>query len=577
MIDKLKNSSNTYFLIVYLVYLIHQIYFITFGGTTWDEPASILGGGKQIYKALLFVQSINNPALEIFSRPEFYGPLIFIPAVLITYFHAPLIYFSNFYKIFPNVNTENIFEIALITRHIFLNIYVGVVLYIIFRELSEKKGLFFSTFFLSLLFLVPSFNGHLMFNFADSALAIQFFLASYFYIQSVGKEKNNLFFGILFGITLLTRLNAILFLLTLSFYELIYKKVDKYRFKQLISDSLKIYSIAILILYIFTPSAWRYPIRWLNEAIIVQFNHPNNVRSLINGEVISAYEVPWHYLISWFSYKLPVIYIVCVLFAYILYVRNRRKYDNYFSYSLFLILLLNVFFIILNPVAYDGIRHYLFLIPLIVYITTQVLIDLNSVLKIKNLLIFIVISYLVFTQYGLGPFKYTYLNEFVDEAKITYDCEINIGQPGCGDWETDYWGFGGKMLVRKLEDNENYRDYKIQFCEPQFTYSMFYKDVNNYWELENGQFVFDDQYPFTQDKIFFNSDELFNFIENENNSEIKFLALSYHRPLASGCNFQNMNIPNTEYYCETKENVKAKLRGTEIIMNYLYECTIQKY
>ena len=77
MIDKLKNSSNTYFFIVYLAYLIHQIYYITFGGTTWDEPASILGGGKQIYKALLFVQSANNPALEIFSRPEFYGPLIF--------------------------------------------------------------------------------------------------------------------------------------------------------------------------------------------------------------------------------------------------------------------------------------------------------------------------------------------------------------------------------------------------------------------------------------------------------------------------------------------------------------------
>ena len=59
--------------------------------------------------------------------------------------------------------------------------------------------------------------------------------------------------------------------------------------------------------------------------------------------------------------------------------------------------------------------------------------------------------------------------------------------------------------------------------------------------------------------------------------DLKFLALSYHRPLASGCNFQNMNIPNTEYFCETKESVKAKLRGTEIIMNYLYECTIQKY
>ncbi len=577
MINKLKKSPNLNFFTIYVIYLFHQIYYITFGGTTWDEPAAILGGGKQIYKALLFVQTINNPALEIFSRPEFYGPLIFVPAVLITYFQTPLVYFSKLFTGFEQVNTENIFEIALITRHIFLNLYVGIVLFFIFHKLTEKKGLFFSSLFLGLLFLVPSFNGHLLFNFPDSALALQFFLSSYFYVQSIGKEKNSLFFGILFGMTLLTRLNGILFLLTLSLYELVLTKIDTDKVKKLITDSFKIYSLAILILYIFTPSAWRYPFRWLNEAIVVQFNHPNNVLSLINGKLTAGYDAPWHYLLSWFSFRLPLVYILSIFFAFLLFIKNREKYDNYFSYSLFLIFLLNIFFVILNPVAYGGIRHYLFLIPLIVYVSTHVIIDMSSALKLKYIPVILIIGYLIFTQYGLGPFKYIYLNEFVDETRISYECDLNVGQPGCGDWETDYWGFGGKMLVQKLEQNSEYDDYKIQFCEPQFTYSMFYKDANKYWELKNGQFVFDDQYPFTQDKLFFNSDELFDYIDNNVSNKITFLALNLHSPQAAGCNFHNMNIPNVKYFCETKDNVSAYLRGVEVVMNYLYECTVTKY
>ena len=106
---------------------------------------------------------------------------------------------------------------------------------------------------------------------------------------------------------------------------------------------------------------------------------------------------------------------------------------------------------------------------------------------------------------------------------------------------------------------------------------MFYKDVDKYWELKNGQFVFNDQYPFTQDKLFFNSDELFDYIDDNVSSEITFLALNLHSPRALGCNFNNMNIPNVTYFCETKDNVSAKLRGVEVIMNYMYECTVKKY
>ena len=577
MLSEIKKRPTLVYLIIYFIFLFHQVYYINLGGTTWDEPAAILGGGKQIYKALIFFQDFNNPALEIFSRPEFYGPLIFIPAVILTYFQQPLIYLSKFLIFFDDINSDNLLEVALFVRHLFLNLYVGLVLYFIFKKISERKGLFFSTVFLILLFLVPSFNGHLLFNFSDTALSVQFFLSAIFYLLFVGKKKNTTFLGLLFALTLLTRINAILFLLTLSLYELIKIRKDSAKLKQLIFDSVKIYSIAITGLYVFSPTAWRYPIRWLREAIIVQFNHPNNVTSLLNGNVTMGYDAPWHYLISWFGYRLPLMYLFLFIFGIILFIRRTNKFNDFFSYSLFLIFFLNTFFIIINPVAYGGVRHYLFLIPFIVYVSTEVLTTFSNSIKIKSFLVIITISYLVFTQHGLGPFKYTYFNEFVNEESISYDCEINLGQPGCGDWETDYWGFGGKLLVKKLETTYSVKDYKIRFCEPQFTYSMFYKEFNSYWDLKNGQFVFDDQYPFTQEKLFFHSEELFDFINNTDNKEIKFLALNYHSPVSQGCNFHNMNLSDKNFSCETIDYVSASLRGVEVKMNYLYECTVEKY
>ena len=219
MLSKLKNKPSLIYLTIYLFFFLHQIYYITLGGTTWDEPAAIVGGGKQIYKALLLLQDFNNPALELFSRPEFYGPLIFVPAVLLTSFETLLIFFSKLLTVFDHVNPGNLLEVALIVRHLFLNLYVGLVLYFIFQKISRKNGLIFSSLFVILLFLIPSFNGHLLFNFPDTALAVQFFLSSIFYIQYIDKRKNNLLIGFLFGLTLLTRINAILFLLTLSLYE----------------------------------------------------------------------------------------------------------------------------------------------------------------------------------------------------------------------------------------------------------------------------------------------------------------------------------------------------------------------
>ena len=50
-------KKEIYLLIfIFSIFLVHQIFYISIGGTTWDEPASIYNSTKQLQKAKLFFQ-----------------------------------------------------------------------------------------------------------------------------------------------------------------------------------------------------------------------------------------------------------------------------------------------------------------------------------------------------------------------------------------------------------------------------------------------------------------------------------------------------------------------------------------
>ena len=63
---------------------------------------------------------------------ETYGGLLFIPAYFLTSFDSIINIFSALLSNVNFVNTENKLEIALIVRHIFLNIYVLIILLLCF-------------------------------------------------------------------------------------------------------------------------------------------------------------------------------------------------------------------------------------------------------------------------------------------------------------------------------------------------------------------------------------------------------------------------------------------------------------
>ena len=114
-----NNKVRNLFLFFSLFFLAHQIHYILIGGTTWDEVAGIVNAGKNLEKAKLVFTDFNNEQLSNWVPSEFYGPLLFIPSLLVS--RNSLV--QDFLKLIlvnvPHVNVNNEVELAYIIRHIF--------------------------------------------------------------------------------------------------------------------------------------------------------------------------------------------------------------------------------------------------------------------------------------------------------------------------------------------------------------------------------------------------------------------------------------------------------------------------
>ena len=146
--------------------------------------------------------------------------------------------------------------------------------------------------------------------------------------------------------------------------------------------------------------------------------------------------------------------------------------------------------------------YLLFLIPFLTVFSAGVFLKFIDYKNISLYIFFIpIFIYLMFTQYGLGAYKYVYFNEFVDANEISVDCN-NVD--GCGNWPTDYWGYSGKEVAEFLNENllageipkKSTFAWKNNFlgnrwcCDFKnhlnYAYSLF---TSNYWFKANWRFV----------------------------------------------------------------------------------------
>lgn len=284
------------------------------------------------------------------------------------------------------------------------------------------------------LFFTPRFLGDIASNVKDPVFSI-YYLAGIFCILIASKinivPRIGLL-GISFGFSAAARIlgySLIPFYFIFSLYGLfLEKKINTFTVLKLAGEIFLISLVAIGIHAIQMPFVASNPIPNLIRLVEVAKEYPWHGQMLYWGNVVSAGELPWHYLPVWIGITTPLFILIFWVLSHG-FLRNRYILFLHFVFYSNLLL-----YFVFHPIIYDGLRHYLFLIVIMSALgVISFSLIFNHANKKKRLFLISLLTIhflLVFSQFlRLHPYEYTYFNELTG-----YISGVN------GKFETDYWG-----------------------------------------------------------------------------------------------------------------------------------------
>jgi len=169
-----KNYNIFYILFAYSLIHINNLNLI---GTYWDDLGYINTSQIIINKVKLYFNDFNNLFLGEFNYNfEFYGfliPLIIFLLTKIEFLNELMISFLNhFFGYVPLTNMDQQNTL----RFLYFYICMLTILILILNKYSQITNKQNALFFLILLLLTPTFNGHLFFNLKDIPFALIYFI-----------------------------------------------------------------------------------------------------------------------------------------------------------------------------------------------------------------------------------------------------------------------------------------------------------------------------------------------------------------------------------------------------------------
>jgi len=205
-----------------------------------------------------------------------------------------------------------------------------------------------------------------------------------------------------------------------------------------------------------------------------QFAHyPFEGRVLYLGEYISAQNLPWHYLFGYMLVKLPLYYhlfflttiagLIVVPLAMVASLKACLRGDYQRASTVILLLVALVVpllaVLIVRPVLYDGIRHHLFVVPLICLLLYFAFLGTLAVMPHPSQLALCLLAVgfwiePVWSMVRLHPYEYAYYNPLTNPADR---------------FELDYWGTSFRELANHLNtyaENPNGDRLRVSVCGP---------------------------------------------------------------------------------------------------------------
>ena len=313
----------------------------------------------------------------------------------------------------------------------------------------------------------PIFFGHLSINPKDTIIAsanfwILYYVIKYLKVETINIKRDisikiGLFVGLGAGVRVLflgTLIPIIFFLLIEIFFI---KRISKnFNFKSFFNHIFIIILISYSLLIICWPNThgniFFNPLRIFLQSLN---DTSQGVQiSYFAGEFYKTLDTPWYYILSNLFFKMPVFYLIIFLFGVFnlreinMHFKSNQNFFYYSMISLFLLIFPILIAIFLNLKIHDGLRYFVYLIPLFNIIPSIFLYYLHKEFNsLKNkiisifLLPFLIIFIIKFVL--ITPYHYAYLNLFND---------IFLKKDS---FENDYWGSSSKELVEKFSKKVN--------------------------------------------------------------------------------------------------------------------------
>jgi len=210
---------------------------------------------------------------------------------------------------------------------------------------------------------------------------------------------------------------------------------------------------AMLAMFITWPYLWENPASRFIEVLQLMSDNPTNLSVLFAGQVYRAGELPLRYLpfmiITTLTEPVWLLFFSGVVLGYIRSRKENWKSSNVLSLTLVLLwfIVLLVYVLIRRPSMYDGLRHFLFILPPIFIFTGftfEFLIDRITIAWLRAGLIIILLLPGLAGIFQLHPYEYTYYNSFIGGTNKAYQ-----------HYETDYWLTCYKEAVEHIDQVSN--------------------------------------------------------------------------------------------------------------------------
>lgn len=490
-------------IIFLLAYLLLSLLTYKDYGITWDER-DVYTYGEQYY-----LHTIGKPS-SFFDR-DLGSAQNENLLVLYNHFYPGVIFAINYFiSGSREINYTNMHLINLcMASFIFIAAYV-----VLLKKYKKSTTAILGPLFLLLL---PRFIGDIPTNVRDVSFAIFFFIAIsliYKLYPNINRFKL-IILGLIFGLTQSSRVVGFtLYFIYLTYALLIFyrdnKKITFKIVRKLVIDLIIIGMIALLVNVITSP--------YLGSNFLVNFinsiKYSRAISSqgemLFNGENVIYSDAGLAYLPTLFMITTPIMFMFLSGYSFYRLIRNKLENNLLLIFWIAIVYSFGLYFVS-RPIIFDGIRHFLFLLPLISIVSTIGIIEIaktrNKTVKLATVAFIALNSLLVIIQYvRLYPYQYIYFNELIGYTSGAYQ-----------KYENDYWGASYKEAIQWLVDNQiNATDtYTINTCAHPMQ-SIYYLPKNLEWTDQTNNADFFVCYGRTNENLKVDQSKLIHVITREN-------------------------------------------------------------